>query len=137
MKKKGKNSDEVLLEKKLENLKTYIRRVLQQTDNYRKEMTHQVEVTASTLLIFRKIRDEIFLNDEKPTVIEKSRENEDRIKENPLYNLYAKYDDLLRRDLRALKMNQELNRGRDEKGKDDEEANDPIKELLKKQEDEE
>ena len=100
-------------DKQLEYLKTYIRRVLKQNDKYKPEMTHQVELTASTLLVFRKVRDEVLKADQLPTVTEKSRENEDRTKENPIYNLYIKMADVLRRDLRSLRMNQELDRGSD------------------------
>lgn len=130
-----KKNEQTELEKKLDSLKTYIRRTLKENGLYKKEMTHQVELTASTLLIFRKIRDDILLQDEAPIITEVSREGESRKKENPIYNLYGKFADLLRRDLRALKMNQELTKGKDEKeemGSD----SDPLKELMKNLDDE-
>ena len=126
MKKKDANE----LEKRLDSLKTYIRRTLKENGLYKKEMTHQVELTASTLLIFRKIRDDILLLDEAPIIEEISREGDRRKKENPIYNLYGKFADLLRRDLRALKMNQELTKGRED-DKDINYEDDPLKELMK------
>lgn len=118
-------------DKQLEYLKTYIRRVLKQNDKYKPEMTHQVELTASTLLVFRKVRDEVLKADQLPTVTEKSRENEDRTKENPIYNLYIKMADVLRRDLRSLRMNQELDRGSDTESGSDTDAMTKLMESMK------
>lgn len=134
-----KKNDEANLEKRLESLKTYIRRVLQKSGKYRSEMTQQVELTATTLLIFRKIRSEIMENDSPPIIEEKSREGDLRKKENPIYTMYRDFANLLRRDLRALKMNQELARS----SKEDEETGEDkgalvtlMKELNKEDEDE-
>ena len=77
---------------------------------YKKEMTKQVELTATTLLIFRKICDEILEKDAQPIIEEKSREGDFRKKENPIYTMYREFARELRHDLRALKMNQELER---------------------------
>lgn len=133
MKKKDESTE---IEKKLNNLKTYIRKTLKENGLYKKEMTHQVELTASTLLIFRKIRDDILLAEENPIIEETSREGDKRKKENPIYNLYGKFADLLRRDIRALKMNQELTRGKDDKEEKIEESNDPLKVLMQNLDDE-
>lgn len=134
-----RKNDEANLEKRLESLKTYIRRVLQKSGKYRSEMTQQVELTATTLLIFRKIRSEILENDSPPIIEEKSREGDKRKKENPIYTMYRDFANLLRRDLRALKMNQELARS----SKEDEEMGEDkgalvtlMKELNKEDEDE-
>lgn len=117
MAKKKKKTEEDNLER-LENLKSYIRKVLKKAGKYRGEMTQQVELTATTLLIFRKIRGEILENDAPPIIEEKSREGDCRKKENPIYTMYRDFANLLRRDLRALRMNQELAR----RDKDDEET---------------
>lgn len=132
-----KKTEETEFEKKLANLKTYIRKTLKENGLYKKEMTHQVELTASTLLIFRKIRDDILVAEEPPMITEVSREGESRKKENPIYNLYGKFADLLRRDLRALKMNQELTRGREDKDEMIDSANDPLKKLMQDLDEEE
>ena len=138
MAKRTKKEDENL-EARLENLKTYIRKVLKKAGKYKSEMTQQVELTATTLLIFRKIRGEILENDAPPIIEEKSREGDCRKKENPIYTMYRDFANLLRRDLRALKMNQELAR----REKDDDEADGEsgalvtlMKELNKEDEEE-
>lgn len=127
MKKKAEAED---LEKRLEGLKTVIRRALKSAGKYRSEMTQQVELTATTLLIFRKIRGEILENDAPPIIEEKSREGDCRRKENPIYTMYRDFANLLRRDLRALKMNQELAR-RDKDEDDSEGDNGALVTLMK------
>lgn len=118
------------LEKRLEGLKTVIRRTLKAAGKYRSEMTQQVELTATTLLIFRKIRDEILSHDEPPIIEEKSREGDCRKKENPIYTMYRDFANLLRRDLRALSMNKELAR-RDKEDDDAEEGKGTLITLMK------
>lgn len=139
MAKKQKKIEVDNLENRLENLKSYIRKVLKKAGKYRSEMTQQVELTATTLLIFRKIRSEILENDSPPIIEEKSREGDLRKKENPIYTMYRDFANLLRRDLRALKMNQELARN----NKEDEEPEDEkgtlvtlMKDLNKEDEEE-
>lgn len=139
MAKKQKKIEVDNLEVRLENLKSYIRKVLKKAGKYRSEMTQQVELTATTLLIFRKIRSEILENDSPPIIEEKSREGDLRKKENPIYTMYRDFANLLRRDLRALKMNQELARN----NKEDEEPEDEkgtlvtlMKDLNKEDEEE-
>lgn len=108
-------------DKRLEIMIRYLRKVLKDEGLYRKEMSQQVELTASTLLVFRKIRDAALSESEEPTVVEMSREGFSRQKANPIYFLYEKMADLLRRDLRALNMNKELTKGKEDKPLDEEE----------------
>lgn len=136
--KKNNKTDSENLEKRLDSLKTYIRRVLQKSGKYRSEMTQQVELTATTLLIFRKIRSEILEHDSPPIIEEKSREGDLRKKENPIYMMYRDFANLLRRDLRALKMNQELaRRDKDEDEGDDKGALVTLMKDLNKEDEEE
>jgi hypothetical protein len=101
-------------EAQLEDLRTRLRRIMNEAGAYRADMTYQVELTASTILCFRNIREEILVKNAKPIIKEKSREGDMREKENPIYTLYGKFADLLRRDLRALNMNKELTKAKEE-----------------------
>ena len=120
--------------KRLEMMIRYLRKVLKTEGLYRPEMSQQVELTASTLLVFRKIRDAALDELEKATIKETSREGDTRIKNNPIFFLYKEMADLLRRDLRALNMNKELTKGRDDKVNDDEA--DPLALLMREQQEE-
>ena len=117
--------------KKLEMMIRYLRKVLKDEGLYRKEMSQQVELTASTLLVFRKIRDAALDEIEKATIKETSREGDTRIKNNPIFFLYKEMADLLRRDLRALNMNKELTKGKTDKINDEEE--DALALLMRQQ----
>lgn len=118
-------------DKKLEMMIRYLRKVLKDEGLYRKEMSQQVELTASTLLVFRKVRDEALNEIEKATIKETSREGDTRIKNNPIFFLYKEMADLLRRDLRALNMNKELTKGKTDKINDEEE--DALALLMRQQ----
>ena len=118
-------------DKKLEMMIRYLRKVLKDEGLYRKEMSQQVELTASTLLVFRKIRDAALDEIEKATIKETSREGDTRIKNNPIFFLYKEMADLLRRDLRDLNMNKELTKGKTDKINDEEE--DALALLMRKQ----
>ena len=61
-------------EKHLKSVKMYIRKTLKANGLYRSEMSQQVEATASVLILFRKVRDEIIEKNEPPIILEKSRE---------------------------------------------------------------
>ena len=117
--------------KRLEMMIRYLRKVLKTEGLYRPEMSQQVELTASTLLVFRKIRDAALDELEKATINETSREGDMRIKNNPIFFLYKEMADLLRRDLRALNMNKELTKGKTDKINDEEE--DALTLLMRKQ----
>lgn len=120
------DDNEKLISKKIENIKTHVRRVLKEHEMYSSEMSYQIELLASDLLVFRKIRDEVLKEEQTPTVTEKSREGEDRIRENPIYNLMDKFADRLRKDLRSLMMNKEL-APTESKG---DEGNDALTQLM-------
>ena len=117
--------------KRLEMMIRYLRKVLKTEGLYRPEMSQQVELTASTLLVFRKIRDAALDELEKATIKETSREGDMRIKNNPIFFLYMEMADLLRRDLRALNMNKELTKGKTDKINDEEE--DALTLLMRQQ----
>ena len=117
--------------KRLEMMIRYLRKVLKTEGLYRPEMSQQVELTASTLLVFRKSRDAALDELEKATIKETSREGDTRIKNNPIFFLYKEMADLLRRDLRALNMNKELTKGKTDKINDEEE--DALTLLMRQQ----
>lgn len=111
--------------KKLENLRRTIRKLLNEQGKYRKELTYQVEVAASTLLAWRKVRDEA-ISIQRIVLRETSREGDERWKAHPIFEMYAKMTDVLRRDLRALQMNKE----REKALEDDGEGGDGLTELM-------
>ena len=120
---------------KVENLKVTIRRILQENGKYSNEMSYQIELLASDLLVFRRIREEALAADTKLIVVEKSREGFDREKENPIFILMARYADRVRKDLRALMMNQEIQQGEENKTKDDDALTKLMEQLSDKDDD--
>ena len=120
--------------KTLDGLIRTMRQTLTKQGLYTPEMARQVELTASTLLLFRKVRDVAMSEAESVTIEETSREEHSRIKNNPIFFLYKEYADLLQRNLRALSMNKELTKGKDDKQTDNE--IDPLALLMKDQADE-
>lgn len=128
-KKKAKN--EQTPEKILDGLIRTLRQTLKDEGLYHPEMARQVELTASTLMLFRKVREVAMSEAEKVTIKETSREGDGRIKNNPIFFLYKEYADLLQRNLRALNMNKELTKGKDDKVNDSED--DPLAMLMREQ----
>lgn len=122
-------------EKTLDGLIRTLRQTLKDENLYRPEMARQVELTASTLMVFRKVRDAVIQECATVTIKETSREGDGRIKNNPMFFLYKEMADLLQRNLRALNMNKELTKGRDDKVNDDDD--DPLALLMKDQQNEE
>lgn len=118
-------------EKTLDGLVRTLRQTLTKADIYRPEMARQVELTASTLMVFRKVRDAVLHELETVTVKETSREGDPRIKNNPVFFLYKEMADLLQRNLRALNMNKELTKGKDDKQTENDV--DPLALLMKDQ----
>ena len=119
-------------EKTLDGLIRTLRQTLKDENLYRPEMARQVELTASTLMVWRKVRDTVIQECERVTIEETSREGDGRIKNNPMFFLYKEMADLLQRNLRALNMNKELTKGRDDKMNDSDD--DPLALLMKQQE---
>lgn len=113
---------------KIENIKTVIRRHLQKADVYAPELSYQIELAASDILLYRKLREKALSEDTPITVKEYSRENNPREKINPVFAAMKEQADVVRRDLRSLYMNRELKRN--EKSKEDEA--DPLEEMMKK-----
>ena len=67
-----------------------IKRILEEVGVYDASLFFSVEKAASDLMVYRKIRD-VCMDDGTPlTFTEKSREGDDRIKPNPLYEMYRK-----------------------------------------------
>ena len=118
-------------EKTLDGLIRTLRQTLTKENLYRPEMARQVELTASTLMVWRKVRDAVIQECERVTIKETSREGDGRIKNNPMFFLYKEMADLLQRNLRALNMNKELTKGRDDKMNDSDD--DPLALLMKEQ----
>lgn len=130
-KKKKTSNEKKSPEKTLDGLIRTLRQMLTKENLYRPEMARQVELTASTLMVFRKVRDAVIQECESVTIKETSREGDRRIKNNPMFFLYKDMADLLQRNLRALNMNKELTKGRDDKVNDDEA--DTLALLMKEQ----
>lgn len=131
--KKNKTEKMVDPEKTLDGLIRAMRATLKKEGLYKPEMARQVELTASTLMVFRKVRDVVLNVAETATIEEKSREGDARIKNNPAFFLYKEMADLLQRNLRALNMNKELTKGKDDKVNESEE--DPLARLMAQQKD--
>ena len=128
---KKKAKSEQTPEKILDGLIRTLRQTLKDEGLYHPEMARQVELTASTLMLFRKVREVAMSEAEKVTIKETSREGDGRIKNNPIFFLYKEYADLLQRNLRALNMNKELTKGKDDKVNDSED--DPLAMLMREQ----
>lgn len=118
-------------EKTLDGLIRTLRQTLTKEGLYRPEMARQVELTASTLMVFRKVRDVVLRDEEKATISETSREGDGRVKNNPVFFMYREMADLLQRNLRALNMNKELTKGKDDKINDND--TDPLAILMQEQ----
>ena len=118
-------------DKQLDGLIRTLRQTLTKEGLYKPEMARQVELTASTLMVFRKVRDLIICETETVMIKETSREGDSRIKTNPVFFLYKEMADLLQRNLRALNMNKELTKGKDDKVNENED--DPLAILMREQ----
>ena len=121
-------------EKTLDGLIRTLRQTLTKENLYRPEMARQVELTATPLMVFRTVRDAVIQECESVTIKETSRECDGRIKNNPMFFHYKEMADLLQRNLRALNMNKEVTKGRDDKVNDDEA--DPLALLMKEHQEE-
>ena len=73
---------------KIEHIKRYIRNVLRKVGAYDESLGYQIEVVATDLLIYRKLREQILAEDFSMTFNEQSREGDARIKLNPLFSTY-------------------------------------------------
>lgn len=116
----------------VENLKVTIRRLLVAQKKYSDEMTYAVELLASDLCIFRKIREKALEEGTKVQITETSREGHDRYGVNPIFDQLARYSDRVRKDLRVLTMTKEIK----DEAESESEVN-PLAELIKGLKDEE
>lgn len=119
--------------KLVKNLSTTIKRYMNEDGTYKSSKTYQVEAAASTLLLWRKIRDEA-LQITDPTITETSRESDSRMKLHPLFQLYVQFTNLLRHDLRALALNFDAKSLQPD---EEDDKNDALASLMKRREEDE
>ena len=115
---------------KIGYLKETIRRQLKEAGVYDPEISYQIELTASDILLYRKLRDEALAEETDVLITEFSREQRPRQKINPIFDAMKKQADVVRKDLRALYMNRELKRAKKED--EDKKKDDPIAALMNK-----
>lgn len=95
-------------EKQLERIKRYVRGVLKRAGKYSPEMSYQVELLATDLMVYRQLRRDVLENG--VVTVEKSREGNRREKVRPSVGMLRQQADAVRADLKSLLMNQELKR---------------------------
>lgn len=92
----------------LANIKRYVRSVLKKAGKWAPEMGYQVELLATDLLIYRRLREELLTG--AVLITEKSREGNDRQKVHPAVAALKQQADAVRADLKSLLMNREIER---------------------------
>lgn len=110
--------------KMIKNMTDTIRRTLTEEGDWKKKYSRQLDVVASTFLIWRRIRNVVL---DKRTIMmipEISREGNLRLRQNGAFLLYLQYTNLLNHQLRALGMN------KDSKGVTDEQIQDTFDDPL-------
>lgn len=90
------------------NIKRYVRSVLKRAGKWAPEMGYQVELLATDLLIYRRLRDELLAG--AVLITETSREGNDRQKVHPAVAALKQQADAVRADLKSLLMNREIER---------------------------
>lgn len=109
--------------------RSYIRRLLNEDDTYRRKYTHQVTLAAQSMRLLQECYIEICrLTDGRFTIKELSREGNSRLSENPLVLMYIRLDAMCRKNLAALGMN--MSNLIEGSGKSDD--SDPLRELMEK-----
>ena len=103
-------------EKRLKNLARYVRGVLRRAGKWSPEMSYQVELLATDLLVYRKLRDDVLNNG--VTTFETSREGHPREKLRPSVQMLRQQADTVRADLNVLLMNRALERDGGQGGDD-------------------
>lgn len=98
------------------NIKRYVRSVLKRAGKWAPEMGYQVELLATDLLIYRRLRAELL--DGTMMVTEFSREGNARVKVNPAVAALKQQADAVRADLNVLLMNRALERDGGQGGDD-------------------
>ena len=97
--------DQIL--KSVNSWRSYIRKLLNEDETYKRKFTYQVQLAAQSLRLLQECYIEIMRGreGERFTVSELSRENNTRRSVNPLITAYCKIDAMCRANLRALGMN--------------------------------
>ena len=110
---------------KVKALKQRIQKLLAAKEEYSPEFTYQVEITASVLIIFRDVARQVY--GKKVSLMEKSREGNDRSIKNPDYDTYCMVAKAAQASLKSLMMNKEVRH--DKKASDNEET-DALTKLM-------
>lgn len=95
--------------RELESIKRYVRDTLRKAGKWSPEMSYQVELLASDLLLYRQLRADIMAHG--VMVVEMSREGNPRARLRPSVQMLRQQSDAVRSDLRVLLMNRELDPG--------------------------
>lgn len=113
-------------QKRYKNKRSWLYKVLKKSDKYKPEMTEQLTLAARTAVICDRIWLELS-EEEKMLIEEKSREGDKRLKVTPLLDAYLKAEAAHRRNLRALKMNKEME---SKDAPQENEGDDPLRKLM-------
>ena len=90
--------------KTLQGMKRQITQILRDAGNYDPTLCYQVELVATDILIYRKMREELLEAGEILTQ-ETSREGDARRRANPLVSLVRKQSEIVQKGLDRLTMN--------------------------------
>ena len=113
-------------QKKYKYKRSWLYKVMKKSGKYKPENSEQLTLAARTAVLCDRIWLELS-DEEKMLITEKSREGDERQKVTPLLDAYLKTEAAHRRNLRALKMNKELE-SKDEP--QDPEEDDPLRKLM-------
>ena len=91
--------------KKAAAIARYITKKLTEAGAYDPTLSYQVELVASDLLIYRKLRDACLDDEESVTFKEKSREGNSRTKVNPIFSELRRQSKIVQEGLDMLTMN--------------------------------
>lgn len=92
-------------DKKAAAIARYITKKLTEAGAYDPTLSYQVELVASDLLIYRKLRDACLDDEESVTFKEKSREGNSRTKVNPIFSELRRQSKIVQEGLDMLTMN--------------------------------
>lgn len=92
-------------DKKAASIARYITKKLTEAGAYDPTLSYQVELVASDLLIYRKLRDACLDDEESVTFKEKSREGNSRTKVNPIFSELRRQSKIVQEGLDMLTMN--------------------------------
>lgn len=92
-------------DKKAAAIARYITKKLTEAGAYDPTLSYQVELVASDLLIYRKLRDACLEEEESVTFKEKSREGNSRTRVNPIFSELRRQSKIVQEGLDMLTMN--------------------------------